>query len=466
MPGGPETATLSATGEPAGVDRAAGAPHLFLVLEAHRPLAPPVRLALADVDEVVVGRGAARAVGLAVERGVRRLHVQVEDRRLSSSHARIARVLRRWALEDTGSKNGSFVNGAREAHAELADGDVIELGQTLFVFRDTVAGEPSAPAILDASTLRPPASGLATLLPSLARDVDRIASLAPSTIPIVLQGETGTGKEVMARAIHAMSRRTGDFVAVNCGALPRDLVEAELFGHRKGAFSGAAEERPGLVRSADRGTLLLDEIGDLPAPAQAALLRVLQEREVRPIGGTRAIPVDLRVIAATHRPLDRMVSAGEFRADLFARLAGHVIELCPLRSRREDLGILLGAILPHVAPGGAAGVTLHPSAARALLCHDWPGNVRELEQCLRTASVLARGGRIEVEHLPPAVRRADERAATSRAAAEEARREQLAALLREHEGNVSAVARAMGKARIQVQRWMKRYGIDPESFRR
>src|SRR5262249_27731601 len=180
-------------------------------------------------------------------------------------------------------------------------------------------------------------------------------------LSVLLFGETGTGKEVLAGAIHRTSARTGAFVAANCGALPAALVESQLFGHVRGAFTGAVRDGPGFVRAADRGTLFLDEIGDLAPPAQAALLRVLEEYEVVPVGTTRAVHVDVRVIAATHRPLDQMAERGEFRQDLYARLAGFVQRIPPLRERREDLGLLVGGVLgrnpprrPHVRlrPGG------------------------------------------------------------------------------------------------------------------
>jgi transcriptional regulator of acetoin/glycerol metabolism len=463
MSSAPDSQTTTETAQPEAPDDPHRRPHLFLVLEGHRPLAPPARIALAAVDEIVFGRGPERRIEPVRDR---RLAVRIDDRRMSSSHARLTKVLRRWVLEDAGSKNGTLVNGAPQASAELADGDLIEIGQTFLLFRDALPCEPGDPPILDASTMGPRAPGLATLLPSLGRTFARFGAIAPSAVSVILEGETGTGKEVLARALHGLSGRTGEFVAVNCGALPRDLVEGELFGHRRGAFSGATEDRPGLVRSADKGTLFLDEIGDLPASSQAALLRVLQEHEVRPLGATRSIPVDLRVVAATHRSLDQMASRGDFREDLLARLAGHRLELPPLRSRLEDLGLLLGALLGRLPREQAAKVALHPRAARALLLHAWPGNVRELEKCLRSAVVLAGEGLIELEHLPEAVQHALGGAAAARERDEAARRDGLVALLREHGGNVSAVAKQMGKARMQVQRWLKRYAIDPERFRR
>jgi transcriptional regulator with AAA-type ATPase domain len=466
MAEGPDSVTLSSTEEP----RQAAGPHrrsyLFLVLESHRPLAAPARIALDGIDEIVFGRGTARTIDLAREGAVRRLTVRLEDPWLSTRHARVTRVMGRWMLEDLGAKNGCSIDGVRQARAELADGQILELGHTLFVFREQLAGGPDEPRILDASTLLGATPGLATLLPSLGQTFASLAPIARSRVSVIIEGETGTGKEVLARALHALSGRPGDFVAVNCGALPRELVEGELFGHRRGAFSGAVDDRPGLIRAADRGTLLLDEIGDLPLASQAALLRVLQEREVRPLGATRPIPVDLRVLAATHRPLDRMAEQGTFRADLLARLAGHRVALLPLRARREDLGLLLGALLRETAAERGAAVELHPHAARALVRYGWPGNVRELEKCLTKALVLAAGHRVEVAHLPEPVRRALDDEASAKHDEDEARGAELLALLREHAGNVTTVARVMGKARMQVQRWMKHHGIDAAAFRR
>ncbi|WP_437571577.1 sigma 54-interacting transcriptional regulator [Sorangium sp. So ce542] len=503
MSGGLESSTLSVSRGPEAPAGGRSGPFLFLVLESHRPLAPPSRIALHEVDEVAIGRGAARKIeegATARDGAVRRLDLRLDDPWLSSKHARMVRLLGRWVVEDCGSKNGSLVNGAPLRHAELADGDLIELGRTFFIFRDALPHPPGAPPIVEASAGAAPAPGLASLLPALRDAFEQLAVVARSPVPVLLQGETGTGKEVVARAIHALSGRTGELVAVNCGALPRELVEGELFGHRRGAFSGAVEDRPGLVRSADRGTLFLDEIGDLPAAAQAALLRVLQEQEVRPVGATRPVRVDLRVIAATHRPLQRMSALGEFRADLLARLSGYVAALPPLRQRREDLGLMLGALLERAAPERAAHLQIHPGAARAMLMYRWPANVRELAQCVTTAAVLAQGGTIEPRHLTEAIARAADRAGGGGGEGEagrggevgregeagrdgeagregarregeagrdgEARRAELVALLGEHRGNVAAVARATGKARMQIQRWLKRYRIDPEQFRR
>jgi transcriptional regulator with GAF, ATPase, and Fis domain len=260
-----------------------------------------------------------------------------------------------------------------------------------------------------------------------------------------------------------MSRRSGDFVAINCGALTETLLESELFGHKKGAFSGATEDSTGLVRMAHGGTLLLDEIGDLPATSQAAFLRVLQEREVMAVGGTRPIPVDLRVISATHRDIEELVARGRFRSDLLARVSGFRIDLPPLRERREDLGLLIGALIRRLTGDATDRVTLSEAAARALFRHDWPHNVRELEKVLGAAIVLAGGGAVDLPHLAEAVRTPALRPAETH---DDELRVRLVELLTEHAGNISAVARATGKARMQIHRWMRRFGIVPEEFRR
>jgi transcriptional regulator with GAF, ATPase, and Fis domain len=275
--------------------------------------------------------------------------------------------------------------------------------------------------------------------------------------------------------VHQLSGRRGAFVAVNCGALPDTLIETELFGYRKGAFSGAAEDRPGLIRSADQGTLFLDEIGDLPGPSQAPLLRVLQEREVTPVGATRPVPVDLRVVAATHRDLPALVDAGTFRNDLWARLSGFKMVVPPLRERRDDLGLLVSALLRRRVGAEAESVGLAPRAARALFFHDWPLNVRELEKCVASGLVLSRGAPVGLEHLPEAIQQSAAQPRPAAASAEPADqplsedeqrlRERIIALLKEHKGNIAAVARAMGKARMQIHRWVKRYGIEPDAFR-
>jgi DNA-binding NtrC family response regulator len=245
-------------------------------------------------------------------------------------------------------------------------------------------------------------------------------------------------------------------------------VESELFGHVRGAFTGADASHDGLIRSAHRGTLFLDEIGDLELGAQAALLRVLQEREVRPVGGTRSVGVDVRLLSATHRDLDALIAAGGFRDDLLARLSGYRIRLPPLRERREDIGLIVASLLHRAAADGGGSIRFEPAAAVRLFRHDWPLNVRELQNVLTAASVLARDGVIAEEHLsrslrePPSAANGAEAAPLSTEGS--LQREALVQLFRRHRGNVSAVAREMGKARTQIQRWIKRYGLNPRDY--
>jgi DNA-binding NtrC family response regulator len=267
-----------------------------------------------------------------------------------------------------------------------------------------------------------------------------------------------------------MSGRDGAFVAVNCGSIPPTLVEATLLGHRKGAFSDATEDRPGMVRAADGGTLFLDEIGDLPLSSQAAFLRVLQEGEVVPVGDTRPVQVDLRLISATNRSMPELVARGDFRSDLFARLVGVTVRLPRLAERREDLGLLVGACLARM-PGGGRTVSFTRVAARELVRHEWPLNVRELHKAITAAATLADGKPIDVDDLADPLYGGEPAAPTAAAGDPASPRDQrlraeLVALLHEHQGNVASVAQAMGKGRMQIHRWVKRLGLNLDDYRR
>jgi transcriptional regulator with GAF, ATPase, and Fis domain len=298
----------------------------------------------------------------------------------------------------------------------------------------------------------------------------------------MLLGESGTGKEVVARELHRLSGRRGAFCAVNCAAIPEALIESELFGYKRGAFSGAERDKPGLIRAAHEGTLLLDEIGDMPLDAQAKLLRVLQTREVYPLGATAPERVDVRVISATHRDLSQLQELGKFREDLFARLNEYPLRLPPLRERKEDIFMLVRAFLgrhgrPELAPSF--------KFMTGLLHYDWPYNVRELEACIKRAGALCDGRSLDEQHLPEAVRESvadygqrvrpplNDRAAASPSAATDPAaaptsapsEAKLRALLELHHGNIAAVARDVGKARMQIHRYMKRYGIAIEEYR-
>jgi transcriptional regulator with GAF, ATPase, and Fis domain len=433
---------------------------LTLIFESGTPCAVP-SFALGELDAVTLGRASgARTARLSTVGGERRLLLELADRRTSVVHAHLRQVPDGWSLEDASSKNGTRVNGLDVSRAILRSGDLVELGRSFFVFQDGVP-HPTRPGAPE------PPLGLATLSPGLARQFDHLAAIARSSVAILVHGETGTGKELIAKAVHQLSGRRGPLQALNCGALSRSLLESELFGYRKGAFSGANEDRPGLVRSADKGTLFLDEIGDLPLDGQAALLRVLQEGELLPVGGVKAVPVDVRVVAATHRDLAGMVEHATFRADLLARLTGFTVVLPPLRARREDLGALLQSLLIRHAPQRSASIELSPSAIRTLYGHVWPGNVRELEKVITTALILAGEGPIEHEHLPAAMRSppqgSDEVPRDPDGTQDE--RQRLAGLLAHHHGNVNAVARAMHTSRSQIHRLCRRFEIDLRAHR-
>jgi transcriptional regulator with PAS, ATPase and Fis domain len=268
-------------------------------------------------------------------------------------------------VRDLDSRNGVFVNGTRAGDAPLGPGDIVRCGEWIGVV--AIEGGPAAPF----GEISPGWYGGAALGAAVA-PARRLAV----DLPIIVQGETGTGKEGAARAIHTWSDRSGSFVAVNCAALPAELAEAELFGYCKGAFTGAAQTSVGLFRAAERGSIFLDEILELPLALQPKLLRVLEERKVRALGETRDIPIDVRVITATQEPLGEAVAARRFRADLHARLDGMTIVLPPLRARREDIVPLFLELLRQHA--GSHPPAVEPKLAEALCLYDWPLNVREL----------------------------------------------------------------------------------------
>lgn len=460
-----KTKTLSQTEDGAGHAAWERSAYLVLAMDCRRPTGASARFSLAETDLVVVGRGDSRGAIRSGRENARELRIDVDDGWMSTDHFRLtASGSGVWVLNDAGSKNGTRVNGHKRTHCELCDGDVLEVGHTFLVFRDTGLGAPDVLEVRGSETDPP---SLVTLSAGLGRDCEILARVARSKVAVIVYGESGTGKEVAARDLHRASRRTGRFVALNCGALSETLVEAELFGAEKGAFSGATERREGLVRAADGGTLFLDEIATLPESCQATLLRVLQEGEVLPIGSTRPVAVDLRVVAATNSDLGELADRGDFRPDLYARLKGFELELPPLRERCEDLGVLVSSLLGRLAGERASALSLQTRAARSMFRYAWPFNVRELAQALAAAVAIAEGDEIQLEHLPKELR--VEAANPERPKPAPRSRppgaEELLALLREHAGNVSAVARAMYTSRSHVRRLAERFGIDLESYR-
>jgi two-component system, NtrC family, response regulator AtoC len=242
---------------------------------------------------------------------------------------------------------------------------------------------------------------------SLKRVVEMAQRAAPADVTVLIEGESGTGKEVLARAIHRLSsRKDGPIIPVNCAAIPEGLLESELFGHERGAFTGAVRSKPGRFELAREGTIFLDEIGDMPLAMQVKILRALQEREIERVGGTKSIPIDVRVIAATHQNLDTLVAEGKFRADLFYRLQGVRLRLPPLRERVDDLPDLITHLLDRTARRmNRLPATVSTEALRALWAYGWPGNVRELQHVLEGAMVMSDGVILPV-HLPPAIQQA------------------------------------------------------------
>jgi transcriptional regulator with PAS, ATPase and Fis domain len=439
----------------------------MLAIDGADPSLPLSRFTLAGLSEGEIGRGTERMATRQQGPSGWTLRIDVADTRASRQHCGLFRKGRRWYAFDRGSRNGTWVDGRRlraDERAELRDGTVLVTGRTGWVFRRAPPRQtPRAQENeRDVGAVHP---DLFTMSLPLKGRLDRLVKMVEGAGPsILVRGETGSGKELIARAVHGIHHslgRRGDFVAVNCGALPETLVEAELFGAKKGAYSGAETDRPGLVPAANGGTLFLDEVGDLRAISQAALLRVLEQREVVAVGATHPIPVDIAVIAATHRDIDAMMDRGSFRADLYARLAGYELTLPPLRDRREDLGWLLRRFM---CDAGAIP-TISAEAVRALMSYDWPLNVRELKAAAAQAWSLAEGGTIEPRHLPVAVTSGPTLPKTSPPESDGALDDRLRRLLSEHRGNVSAVARATGKHRRQVQRWLSKLGIDPDDYR-
>jgi DNA-binding NtrC family response regulator len=430
-------------------------PALYIGIDADDLSSPPARISLTGLDRIEIGRAEMRKVTFDRSDGADVVQLALADLRLSQKHARLRRIGETWVFEDLDSKNGSWFSGRRIKSHSLDDADVIIVGHTALVFRTTGGEAPNA------LTLAPGvAPGMQTMSPQLAAQFADLAIAARTTIAIEVSGETGTGKELVARGVHALSGRSGAFVAVNCGAIASTLVEGELFGHRKGAFTGAVEERSGLIRAADHGTLFLDEIAELPAATQTALLRVLQEGEVTPVGGDRPIRVNLRIVTATHQSLDAAVAAQRFRADLRARLLGFQFALPSLRDRPEDLGLLVAALIARTGRAPTSGFGI--DAVAALYAYSWPLNIRELERALASATALPRD-RISVADLPAALHMVlDEEPTPSTSAltpVDLQLRDQLSAAIERHDGNLAEVARELSKDRTQIRRWMKRFGL-------
>ena len=407
---------------------------VLLLTAAHDVRAVP----LADGATVVIGRDPGCDVAL-------------DHERISRRHTRIA-IGASWTVEDLGSRNGTLVNGvAARGQVSFAPGEPIAIGPFTAVV---------VPRAVSAVRAAVGASSVSIEDPTLAHPTPLVIAIARSIVSIVIHGETGTGKEVLSRALHELSGRPGPLLAINCAALAPQLLESELFGHEKGAFTGAVG-KPGLLEAAARGTVLLDEIAELPLELQAKLLRAIEAREVMRVGSVKPQAIDVRFIAASHRDLMSACAAGTFRSDLFYRLAGLTLSVAPLRERRHQIAALASRFARQ-AVGGEA--TLSPGAVARLTAHDWPGNVRELKNVVERAVLLAAGAPIDDGHLlfdlarPATPRPAPAAASPAPASVAErdtaerdtAERDRIVAALEACAGNQTQAARRLGISRATL----------------
>mgnify|MGYP006188334245 FL=1 len=306
-------------------------------------------------------------------------------------------------------------------------------------------------------------AGLITRDPEVLRVCRTIEKVANSGATVMLLGESGTGKEVLARGLHQSSnRKAGRFVAINCAAIPENLLESELFGYEKGAFTGAAKTTLGKIETANGGTLMLDEIGDLPMPLQAKLLRFLQERVIERVGGRQEIPVDVRIVCATHQDLKQLTTEARFREDLYYRLAEIVVNIPPLRQRVGDAALLAHAFTKRFAQEqNRRNLSLSDDALRAIEAHSWPGNIRELENCIKRATIMAEGSQVTADDLglPAALGSAVEQSLDLRAVRDEAERKAVIAAVARSNGNLLRAAELLGISRPTLYDLMHRLGL-------
>jgi transcriptional regulator with AAA-type ATPase domain len=436
--------------------------HLFVKWLFPRPTDPALSLTLPVGEQRVIGRDESCGVRL-------------QDPDVSRRHAQLEHTGAAILLSDLGSRNGTWVNGVSMKVARLELGDVVRMGGCVgFVTPHPEQVTELAPGLLAGPLLR--------------LELEGARRAASSDLPIILEGETGTGKEVVARSIHAWSGRQGPYLAINCAALPEALAEAELFGYRRGAFTGADRSSLGLFRSAHGGTLLLDEVSDLPLVLQAKLLRVLEQREVQALGEATPVAIDTRVIVATQEPLREVVARRNFRQDLFARLDGISVRLPPLRQRRGDVPALFTRVLAQQSAGRAPA--LEADFIERLCLHDWPFNVREVALLAKRLAVLcADQSSLTARDLPPAMcgresvrvggaREGREHQASTPSAAVDPRAApaadrgeepiELPALmgaLRASGGNVAQAAIVLGISRQRAYRLMQGQAVDLDALR-
>ncbi|MBW2537211.1 MAG: sigma 54-interacting transcriptional regulator [Deltaproteobacteria bacterium] len=387
-------------------------------------------------------------VGRAIE-----LNVYIEDQSMSRRHAVLRFTRSSVLLEDLGSHNGTFLNGTRiDGEQSARYGDIIRCGNSLLMPVADIGPFKQWPRSAD----QPVVAG-----PTLQKVLDAAQFVAPQDIDVLISGESGTGKELLAGYLHEQSGRAGPLVAVNCAAIPEALFESELFGAKRGAYTGASEQRAGLIAAAHKGTLFLDEVGEMPLALQAKLLRAVELREVRQVGSDRSIKVNTRFVAATNRDLAAEAKAGNFREDLLHRLCGVTLQLPPLRQRREDIVIFARRFLAEAATDVAPKDTA-TEYIEALLLQSWPGNVRQLRKAVRESFVRA--------HLEGAPQLESHHLAMSGASpvdpGSDPESQRIRQALQESGGNVAQAATLLGIGRSKLYRQLKALGISPNDFRR
>ncbi len=396
----------------------------------------------------------------------------LNDRTVSRCHAEIQFTDKGYLLVDLESTNGTFLEGRRIERAYLAPGASLKVGSSALSFNavdEEIAVETDREGRLGEMIGRSM---------RMRQIFGLVKKIAPMDVTVMISGETGTGKELVARALHELSsRRKGPFVVLDCGAIPPNLIESELFGHDKGAFTGADKARPGAFERANGGTIFLDELGELSLELQPRLLRVLENREVRRVGGNSVRDVDLRVIAATNRDLQREIQAGNFREDLYFRLSVINVALPPLRERRDDIPLIIRQLLrdPQIASSHGAK-RFSEQAMGVLLSYDWPGNVRELVNVVQHVLTFAEGDIIESIDLPARFREDEQHEMplildeglsfkeAKESLLEAFEKEYIVNILRQCDGNISEAARRSGLHRKSIERLAKKYDVNAKAL--
>ena len=375
--------------------------------------------------------------------------IVVTDEYVSSYHCKIEYRDSRFFIKDLGSTNGTFVNGKRVVEAFVDDGTPFEIGQAKLMF---VVMKESQEMIQPKEDYF---CGMISKDKSMREIFGLIQTLQSSITPVLIQGETGTGKELIARAIHENSpRKSKRFISVNCGAIAKELIESELFGHEKGAFTGAVTSREGLFELANGGTLFLDEIGELPMDLQPKLLRVLESGELRRVGSSKNTMVDVRIIAATHRNLAQEIHNQKFREDLYYRIYVLPITLPPLRDRKGDIEFLVDHFLKSAK-------IMNSSALTKLMDHDWPGNIRELKNVVERALVISNGdAKIEASHIQFAQVPGKPRLRPSIITLEEMERITIIDALNKNRWKKTETAQKLGIAKSTLHEKLRKYGIN------